>query len=473
MINLYVLEIFFHSTLFFYIRYFYMSEPIYIALLFTKEVYESGINDVLVFFNSIKPNNKLIIEKYIVDNTEIKTFLALEDFIMKYPTGSRATISVNTPILLQITKFFETFCLNIPSFSLNASALSVKKLKNVLTYGPYEQYSIMSIIMIFVEYQMKQFKVLYDPASQIDIFIKEWIELIIFQCDLLKIPISIDTLEVNKNYNIKDDSCLILLAEKEPLENKYINNNFLNQVPANSYIVLSDATNNINDIFENVTAISCIPFPIDYTTTSKNVYQSIIDKKNIFFGVYSFFDILYSLDFISVNNLPVTISIYVNIDPFQTIPSAYGYSSFDLSINGFPYGSYDFIFTSNVILQGKELELFNKYNNGGISRLPQSQSVFKSSGIVPFFDSKIFYCNQDYIKIYNECGKFIVNRFDKNITIYKNNQIIVSENLPCQFIISYNKEGFFVYIQNIFNLGNQVEVNSTMSKKTLIKYIID
>ncbi len=473
MINLYVLEIFFHSTLFFYIRYFYMSEPIYIALLFTKEVYESGINDVLVFFNNTKPENKLIIEKYIVDNSEIKTFLALEDFIIKYPTGSRATISVNTPILLQITKFFETFCLNIPSFSLNASALSVKKLKNVLTYGPYEQYSIMSIIMIFVEYQMKQFKVLYDPTSQIDIFIKEWIELIIFQCDLLKIPISIDTLEVNKNYNIKDDTCLILLAEKEPLENKYINNNFLNQIPANSYIVLSDATNNINDIFENVTAISCIPFPIDYTTTSKNVYQSIIDKKNIFFGVYSFFDILYSLDFISVNNLPVTISIYVNIDPFQTIPSAYGYSSFDLSINGFPYGSYDFIFTSNVILQGKELELFNKYNNGGISRLPQSQSVFKSSGIVPFFDSKIFYCNQDYIKIYNECGKFIVNRFDKNITIYKNNQIVVSENLPCQFIISYNKEGFFVYIQNIFNLGNQVEVNSTMSKKTLIKYIID
>ncbi len=450
-----------------------MSETIYIALLFTEEVYLSGINDVITYFNTIKPLNKLILEKYIVDNTEIKTFLALEDFITKYPTGLRAIISVNTPILIQITRFLEINNLDIPSFSLNASALSVKTLKNVLTYGPFEQYSIMSIIMIFVEYQMKQFKILYDPNSQIDIFIKEWIELIKFQCGLLKIPISIDTLEVDKNYNIQNNTCIVLLAEKLALENIYVNNNFLNQVPSNSYIVLTDATNNINDIFGNVTAFSCIPFPIDYTVTSKNVYSSIIDKTNIFFGVYSFFDILYTLEFISENNLPLTIRTFVSVDAFQDIPSAYGFSSFDLNINGLPYGSYDFVFTSNTILKGSELGLFNKYNDGGISRLPQSQSVFKSAGIVPFFDSQIFYCNQDYIKIYNECGKLVINRFDKNITIYKNNQVVVSENLPCQFIISYNPDGFFVYLENIFNLGGKPEVNDTMSKKTLIKYIVD
>ncbi len=450
-----------------------MSEIIYIALLFTEEVFLSGINNVITYFNTIKPLNKLVLEKYIVDNSEIKTFLALEDFITKYPSGLRATISVNTPILIQITRFLEINNLNIPSFSLNASSLSVKKLKNILTYGPFEQYSIMSIIMIFVEYQMKQFKILYDPNSQIDIFIKEWIDLIKFQCGLLKIPISIDTLEVNKNYNIQNNTCIVLLAEKLPLENTYVNNNFLNQVPSNSYIVLTDATNNINDIFGKTTAFSCIPFPIDYTVTSKNVYSSIIDKTNIFFGVYAFFDILYTLEFISENNLSLTIKTFSTVDAFQDIPSAYGFSSFDLNINGLPYGSYDFVFTSNTILKKSELELFNKYNDGGISRLPQSQSVFKSVGIVPFFDSQIFYCNQDYIKIYNECGKLIVNRFDKNITIYKNNQIVVSENLPCQFIISYNPDGFFVYLQNIFNLEGKPKVNDTMSKKTLIKYIVD
>lgn len=450
-----------------------MSEPIYIALLFTPEVYASGINDVIIYFNSIKPLNNLVLEKYIVDNTEIKTFTALEDFINKYPTGLRATISVNTPVLIDITRFFEIQALDIPSFSINASSLSIKKLKNVLTYGPYEQYSIMSIVMIFVEYQMKEFKILYDPDSQINIFITEWIDLIKFQCGLLGIPISIDTLEVNKNYNIKNNTCIVLLAEKESLENKYVNNHFLKQIPSDSYIVLTDATNNINDIFGKVTAFSCIPFPIDYTDTSQNVYSSILDKTNVFFGVYSFFDILYTLNFISENNLPLSIRTFVSVDPFQTIPSAYGFSSFDLSINGFLYGSYDFIFTSNTILKGKELELFNKYNNGGISRLPQSQSVFKSIGIVPFFDSKIFYCNQDYIQIYNQCCKLIVNRFDKNITIYKNNQIIVSENLPCQFIISYNLDGFFTYLQNIFDKFGNPKVNQTMSKKPVIKYIVE
>ncbi len=450
-----------------------MSEPIYIALLFTPEVYTSGINDVITYFNSIKPLNNLVLEKYIVDNTEIKTFTALEDFISKYPTGLRATISNNTPVLIDITRFFEIYGLDIPSFSINASALSIKKLKNVLTYGPYEQYSIMSILMIFVEYQMKQIKILYDPTSVIDIFIKEWISLAVFQCNLLNIPISIDTLEVNKNYNIQNNTSIILLAEKIELENKYINPNFINQIPSNSYIVLTDATFNINDIFGKVPAFSCIPFPIDYTTTSKNVYSSIKDKTTVFYGVYSFFDILYTLNFISENNLSLSINSYVTVDPFQNIPSAYGFSSFDLSINGLPYGSYDFIFTSNTILKGKELELFNVYNSGGISRLPQSQSVFKSIGIVPFFDSQIFYCNQDYIKIYNQCCKLLVNRFDKNITIYKNNQIVVSENLPCQFIISYNSDGFFTYLQNIFNLGGVPKVNDTMSKKTVIKYIVE
>ncbi len=448
-------------------------ETIYIALLFTPEVYNSGINDVIEYFNSIKPNNKLVLEVYIVDNTQIKTFQSLEDFIKKYPSGLRATISNNTPVLVDITKFFEIYNLDIPSFSINASALIIKQLKNVLTYGPYEQYSIMSIIMIFVEYQMKQFKLLYDPNSVIDIFIKEWIELFLYQTKLLNLPVQIDTLEIDKNYNFQNDTNIILLAEKDALENKYINSNFINQVPNTCYIVLSDATFNINDIFGNVPALSCVPFPIDYTTTSKNVYSSIKDKTNLFYGVYSFFDILYTLEFISENNLPLSIKTFSSVDAFQSIPSAYGFSSFDLTINGLPYGSFDFVFTSNAILKGEELVLFNKYNNGGIARLPQSQSIFKSIGIVPFFDSQIFYCNQDYIKIFNECGKLIINRFDKNITIYKNNQIVVSENLPCQFIISYNSDGFFIYLENIFNIGGKPLVNSTMSKKTVIKYIVD
>ncbi len=450
-----------------------IMETIYIALLFTPEVYNSGINDVIEYFNSIKPNNKLVLEVYIVDNTQIKTFQSLEDFIKKYPSGLRATISNNTPVLVDITKFFEIYNLDIPSFSINASALIIKQLKNVLTYGPYEQYSIMSIIMIFVEYQMKQFKLLYDPNSVIDIFIKEWIELFLYQTKLLNLPVQIDTLEIDKNYNFQNDTNIILLAEKDALENKYINSNFINQVPNTCYIVLSDATFNINDIFGNVPALSCVPFPIDYTTTSKNVYSSIKDKTNLFYGVYSFFDILYTLEFISENNLPLSIKTFSSVDAFQSIPSAYGFSSFDLTINGLPYGSFDFVFTSNAILKGEELVLFNKYNNGGIARLPQSQSIFKSIGIVPFFDSQIFYCNQDYIKIFNECGKLIINRFDKNITIYKNNQIVVSENLPCQFIISYNSDGFFIYLENIFNIGGKPLVNSTMSKKTVIKYIVD
>lgn len=148
------------------------------------------------------------------------------------------------------------------------------------------------------------------------------------------------------------------------------------------------------------------------------------------------------------------------------IPSAFGYSSRDLQINGSPYGLYDLIFTADSIVESYK-KLFNLYNNGGISSLPQSQSIFRSMGIAPFFSSKIFICLQNFIMIYNERKKLILVRFENNTTFYKGNQIIVAETLPCNFIVQYAEDGFFTYLQAIHSIYETLSrVNPTMSKIT-------
>jgi hypothetical protein len=255
------------------------------------------------------------------------------------------------------------------------------------------------------------------------------------------------------------------------LKNNFINENFLNSIPINCCISLTDINYDCDDIFGSITAFVILPFVLNYSTTTQIVYNQITNKENIFYGVYTFFDILITLLKFSTTELVLSINNYLTINPFIEFPSAYGFGLFDIEINGSKYGSYDIIFTKNIIIDNDEI-LFNKNNNGGIGRLLKSQSIFKSIGIVPFFATMIYYCNQDYYKFYSSNGELVLTRFDKNVTNYNNNFIAISEIVPCQFMLSFTNDGFFSSLINLPSLNENVSmVNPTMSKRIIIKYI--
>jgi len=446
---------------------------IYIALLFFLKTYQQGIEDVIRFFEKIVPLNQLIIEKYIIDGSKESTIIALQDFLDKFPNGKRTTISINTNILIDITDYLKDKGLEnqIPSFSLNASSNIIKSLENVLTYGPYEQFSVMSHMMVFREYRMKGFHILFEMDTVDDVYYQNYIQLMKHQCELLNIPYKIGTLEKNKNYYFNHETVILLLASSQSLQNIYITPFFLQQIPKGCYIALSPATTDINDIFNKVPAYAIIPTPIDYTSTSQSVYDSVVDKKNIFYGCYCFFDILFTLNFIADLDT-ISILIYISANPWTLINPAFGSIAFDFTINGYNYGLYDMIFTKDSVI-GKDLELYNQYNDGGLARTPDSQSVFRTIGIVPYFSTKIFYCHEDYFKFFNEKEKLEFTRFDKSTTIYKNKKIAISEAIPCQFSVSFNSDGFFKELINLPNIGiDNVKVNMTMSKRIICKSVL-
>jgi hypothetical protein len=446
-----------------------MSHDIYVGLFFLSGTYARGIDSTIDYFNSIKPGNRVVIEKYVVDGTSSLTQSCLNDFLTKYPSGDRATISERTSIISVLSSELDGLELDIPCFSITATSTAMKSLPNSLTYAPFDQYSAMNNFMIYKEYQMKHFKILYVPNTLDDAFYQSYIQLMQTQGGLLGITIEVDTIVLDKNYNIEPDTSIILLCT----DYSFINSSFLSQIPSRCYIAMTDVNDNVNDIFGDVPAFVILPFPVDYTVTSQNVYDSLTNKTDFIYNIYGFFDILYTLDFFTTSAQTFNLQNYVDSNPFTNIPSAFGYSSWNLNINGSDYGLYDIIFTKNSVI-GNDSTLFNLYNDGGIGQLPQSKSIFASMGIAPFFSSKIFLCRQNYIKIYNENKELIVVRFEKNTTTYNNSQIIVAETLPCNFNVSYNEDGYFTVLQPIFSIcKNKLVVNQTMSKEITNEIIFE
>jgi len=369
-----------------------MTRNIYVGIFFLSENYSRGINSTIDYFNSITPENSLVFEKYIVDGTPELTSSCLNDFLTKYPSGDRATISERTTIILEISIQLQTLGLNIPCFSITASSSLIKSLPNSLTYAPFDKYAVMCNFMIYREYKMKHLKVLYEPNTLDDGYFQNYIELMQIEGRLVDIPIEVDTIVLNKNYNLHEDTSIVMLLKDYSL----ITSSFLSQIPKGCYISMTDINDNINDIFGDIPAFVMIPFPRYYTTTTQNVYNSLTDKNNFFYNVYGFFDILYTINFFTKNDKEFNLENYVASNAFSIIPPAFGYISLNLDIHGTDSGVYNIIFTKKSVVENG-VSLFNLYNNGQMENFSQSKEIFMSTGIDPFFLSNVYICRNESI----------------------------------------------------------------------------
>jgi hypothetical protein len=453
-----------------------IAKEIFIGLLFTQEIYERGIEDIIFLINKEFPQNTLVFEKYIILDNPISIQDSLHNFILKYPCGDRVTISSSTMVLKECSNFFFNLKINVPSFSIGATSSIVKNLSNVLTYAPYDKYEAMSLFMIFKEFKMKQFKILYQENSQ-DLNIISLINEIEIQGNYLDINIEKEPLKFGKsNYNIKPKTNIIILGDTNYIK-QIINLDFLNLIPNDCYISLSGINQNIDDIFGEIPAFVMIPYPIVYNSNTQFVYENIINKFNYYFGVFPLYDILYTLNFFTFLSLNLTLENYLSINPYQDILPAWGYSSasFNLAINGLEFGEYMAIYTKDILI-GSNINLFLKWNNGGTLNTSSSFSAFRLLGIIPFYSSKIYYDYLDYFKIYDKCDNLLLTRFYTNDTTYpynyQNKNFNTGQFIDNKFVFIYNNKEYFSYLEIIDDLNKENPiVNQNMSKYPIIQYI--
>lgn len=459
------------------------SSTYYVGLLFTELSYNSGINDTLELIQKEFPDAKLVFEKYIVNGLIETTDKILTDFITKYPSGNRVIVSELTSILNECSLFFRKNNLDILSLSVSSTSLTTRKLENVLTYAYYLDKSVMTSFFIIKDYNIKNIVIFKETTTNNIIFLTSYSDVIKEQNKLLdNLPVieySLNASNLNPVF-IPENSIVYLLADTISITNTYVNqiNNSFNNNNTTSFIFCTNLNYEIGDIFGDIPAMVSILHPMNYTSTSNKVFNNLKNKVNYVYGIYPFYDILYTLQFMSSIGTIINKNNYVNTNAFQSIPEAYSNSlQLDANINGFDYGNYDIIFTKNSILDTTELqEIYNKYNStdGTIFRLPQSQSIFCNVGIVPFFASEICYFESKLVKIYqNDILKYV--KFDANTTKDENgNFIAVSVIQPPKYILNYDTEtGLFSYLEKLYNDKEKTspQVNLRMSKVDTIKYL--
>ena len=91
-----------------------------------------------------------------MDGSKTQTYIALENFIQKYPSGKRATVSSSSVILIDSSSYFIKNNLNILSISIAASSSIIKTIPNVLSYKYLNQSAVVSNFIVYQDYQMNK-----------------------------------------------------------------------------------------------------------------------------------------------------------------------------------------------------------------------------------------------------------------------------------------------------------------------------
>ena len=446
-------------------------ENVYVVLLINinsgKDL--SSYDDIINLFNQKYPNNKIVITgKYLLSGSIIETDNVLDDFIRNYPSGKRATISTSTSILVECSNYFSRKGLNILNLSLTATSNLIKNIPNVLTYAYLNQYASINNFMIYNDYQMKYIHVLYQKNTTNEAFLNDYLNQTNIQANLLNVPVSVSFLEAGKsNYNIKENSMVIVLANTLDLTNIYITDSFIRNFPKKSFIICSDYNINITNIFGSIPAFVQILTNINFTPLSAEVYNAVKNNSTGFtFTVYPFYDTLFVLNNFTTNGLEITKENYTTINPYgSSSPSWILNTSLSATINSAPYGKYQYIFTKDIII-GDDIKLFLTYYNGGQQQLSESYSIFKITGITPNNPSLIEYDESEYYKIYDNNDNLLCVRNNCNITdfpaIYDLN---IGTTLYTKFIYEYTNDGYFSSLKRLYPYNGTIpEVNSTMSK---------
>jgi hypothetical protein len=446
---------------------------IVIGLFFESIFYlNSSLQDVIQLINIQFPNNYLIFD-YNIFSTITELDEKLNSFIERFPSEiEKVTISNLSIALKYISDFFYNLNLNVPCFSLDATALFISQLKNVFSFAYSDQYSVMSQFLLYKDYQCKNMIVLFDDNNDLfKLFIQSYIQTLQNQANLLNIPIQIYSLK--DKYKIKCYTQIIILCDNQLLIDHYINDEFLKNIPKHCFITLTDLNDNISDIFKNIPAFPLIPTNLNYTQTSQLIYESIQNKNKYSYGIYAFYDICFILNYLTTNFIsePLTIQLFISTNAFQEIlPSWLNGLIYNTNKNTFSFGTYNCIFTKNVLFTSNEENvLYLNCNQGGFKNLPESNSLLKKIGIIPWFSTQILYDNCQLYHVYKNCKLSIV-RFSLNITEINNEFYNIDGAYSLSFIVNFNNEGYFTILRKIYDKINPI-INSNMSKTPILKYL--
>lgn len=454
----------------------------FVGIFLSTSTWDLGCRAATVLAVTDVPSN-LVDYKFYATNSISDVVVNSEQFLADSSAyGSyRTIISETSTLFVALDQYLNggsPYSLNLCLLNVSASAntLSAILSANCLTYGFFNQNLVFYFFMIARLYQSQQVLFLYDPDPQtFELYQTDLLQQLIVQANLLNIPYETSALGSVPPTAISANTAIYIICTAAKLESTYVTPQFLKSIPASTFVMMGDISENLHDIFGTVPAFVAIPSPLDFTTTSSRVFLQTGAPS--IYEIYPMYQIMYSCavmtTFAGFFSTPFSLQVYLDSNTFQSIPPPWLYASgFSQEKKGPFYGLFTTVFTKNSLFSSqKAMQAYEAYYVSGSPSLPDSVSIFGRGGYTGFYPSVFWYDQNTAWYISNACGVLTVARNSQDTTVaaVANNtyQWMQNENAQVQFIFQCNADNFFLYLDVARDRCSRYVVNLVMSTPTV------
>jgi hypothetical protein len=452
-----------------------MSSSIFLAVFLPEDILRDGCREAIDIALGDYPANRLVVRYYptaAVEEVPAQADRFLADSVGY--TGHRAALTATSTLMLAFDSYLNgpprSLGVVVLDVSASADSLSALLSPNALTYGYFNRYLVSSFYQIFAAYAMRRVLVFYDPdPGRLALYQEDLLSQLRGQAALLGVPFEERVLG-SPHKTVCPATATYIISTATRLETTYATPGFVRQFRRGCWIMMGDITQNLRDVFSPVPAWVAIPWPLDFTATSEDVYlRTSQTPGSSTYEIYPAYQIVYSLAVCSatpgIYREPFTLAVYLQINSFQDFPPPWVYAnSFSQEKHGLLYGLFVNVFSANVLFAGHEA-LYLEHYVSGTPQLAESTSVFTTTGYTPFYPSRYWYNENTAWFVYDGCDRLILVRNSADTTAFSDGTLTQNGLQGTTFVYTTDRNGRFVALTALADACREREVSRTMSIK--------
>lgn len=449
-----------------------MSSSIFLGVFLPEQTLLDGCQKAIEIALADYPSNRLVVRYYPTEAVEevpaqADRFLADSAGYDSY----RAALTATSTLLLAFDTYLNRppLALGVIVLDVNASAdvLSGLLTPNALTYGYFNRHLVSSFYLIFAAYAMRRVLVYIDPdPGRFTLYQEDLLRQLEAQATILRVPTETRTL--GSAYKaVCPGTATYIICTAAKIQSLYATPGFVHQFGQDCWIMMGDITQNLRNVFSPVPAWVAIPWPLDFTATSSDVYvRTGQTGGSSTYEIFPTYQIVYSLGVCSADATvylePFSLAVYLGINSFENIPPPWVYAnSFSQENRGLLYGLFVGVFSANVLFEGREA-LYEQYYVSGTPQLAQSTSVFVTTGYTPFYPSAYWYNENTAWFVYDACDRLIRVRNSGDVTGFGDGTLTQNGRQDTTFVYTVDTTGEFLSLTALVG-GRTRYVSPTMS----------
>jgi len=425
---------------------------VFIGIAAVEEEWNTGFDRVLdmVKDDIARLGLRTRIVKYVLTSTVTMEQACLQ-FLRDSPEFSKRAFIAGTATteLLTADAILNTGTRRVPVFSLGASATrEVMNTINSITWMPLNRTAAMMIFILHTLYNRANLVIVYDDEdTRYDIFIQSYIRDLVSQAAALDMPICLTTLN-SIDDKLPDNSTIVMLASNTAISAKDAAH-MDTATPDSSILVLTDINSGARAAWfgANIVPVCMLPYSLNMTTTAARVFRALGDQgltANSY--VYAFYDCVFCIAKFSATVLPLTLEnfikspLYIQAPGAVPLPAYMQQTYLSLTLRSPIFGKFVLTFVKPVLVE--DPTAFMERFMGGNPLMPDSLAALYQVGVVPWFNTRLFWDENPFIRLRSTVGDtLLLEKFGaNNVRTYPTDTFVPPNNGQDSFTLGVDFE---------------------------------